>query len=171
MLFFCQIREYWKIEEFICNFKTNILSRTFLRNCQLDWVQTMHKEEFKDIKGAIRIRISKKNTIQWPKEKVPKNKQRSTKHTHKTKDRVTRIPLKTGGELRCSGRVGNSCSTSGTRRVNLVTNPMISHEWGKDLEIFTTSGTYLWSFLTQILHNGQPSHGGHRKTFEVITST
>jgi hypothetical protein len=56
---------------------------------------------------------------------------RSTKHTHKTKDRVTRIPLKTGGELRCSGRVSNSCSTSGTRRVNLVTNPMISHEWGK----------------------------------------
>jgi len=25
--------------------------------------------------------------------------------THKTKDRVTRTPLKTGGELRCSGRV------------------------------------------------------------------
>ena len=29
-------------------------------------------------------------------------KQRSTKLTHKTKDRVTRTPLKTGGELRCS---------------------------------------------------------------------
>jgi hypothetical protein len=28
-------------------------------------------------------------------------KQRSTKHTHKTKDRVTRTPLKTGGELMC----------------------------------------------------------------------
>jgi hypothetical protein len=26
------------------------------------------------------------------------------KHTHKTKDRVTRTPLKTGGELRCPGR-------------------------------------------------------------------
>jgi hypothetical protein len=25
--------------------------------------------------------------------------------THKTKDRVTRTPLKTEGELRCSGRV------------------------------------------------------------------
>jgi len=34
-----------------------------------------------------------------------KDKQRSTKHTHKTKDRETRTPLKTGGELRCSGRV------------------------------------------------------------------
>jgi stalled ribosome rescue protein Dom34 len=26
-------------------------------------------------------------------------------------------PQKTGGELRCSGRVSSSCSTSGTRRV------------------------------------------------------
>jgi len=30
----------------------------------------------------------KKNT-QWPKEKVQKDKQRSTKHTYKTKDGVT----------------------------------------------------------------------------------
>ena len=44
-------------------------------------------------------------TTQWLKEKVPKDKQRSTKHTHKTKDRVTRTPLKTGGETECSGRV------------------------------------------------------------------
>jgi hypothetical protein len=28
---------------------------------------------------------------------VQKDKQRSTKHTYKTKDRVTRTPLKTGG--------------------------------------------------------------------------
>jgi hypothetical protein len=46
-------------------------------------------------------------------------------------------------ELRCSGRVGSSCSTSGTRRVNLDTNPLISHEWGKDRDVFTTtSGTW-----------------------------
>ena len=25
--------------------------------------------------------------------------------------------------------------------------------------------------MTQIFHNGQPSHGGDRKTFEVMTST
>ena len=68
-----------------------------------------------------------KNT-QWPKEKVQKDKQRSTKHTYKTKDRVTRTPLKTGGELRCSGRVSNSCSISDTRRVTLLTNPVISRE-------------------------------------------
>ena len=64
----------------------------------------------------------------WPKVKVQKDKQRSTKHTHKTKDRVTRTPLKTGDEARCSGRVSRSCSTSRTRRVNLVTNLVISHE-------------------------------------------
>ena len=29
------------------------------------------------------------------------------------------------GQLRCSGRVGNSCSTSGTRRCTLVTSPII----------------------------------------------
>jgi hypothetical protein len=38
------------------------------------------------------------------KEKLQKDKQRSTKHAYKTKDRVTRTPLKIGGELRCSGR-------------------------------------------------------------------
>jgi hypothetical protein len=32
-------------------------------------------------------------TTQWPKEKVQKDKQRFTKHTYKTKDRVTRTPL------------------------------------------------------------------------------
>ena len=39
-------------------------------------------------------------TTHWPKEKVQKDKQRSTKHIHKTKDRVTETPLKTRGELK-----------------------------------------------------------------------
>jgi hypothetical protein len=54
-------------------------------------------------------------------------------------------PTKSQGELGCSGRVNSSCSTSGTRRVNLVTNPVISHEWGKDWEVLMTSGTYMLS--------------------------
>ena len=45
--------------------------------------------------------IEKEQTTQWSKEKVRKDKQRSTKHTYKTKDRVTWTPPKTGGELRC----------------------------------------------------------------------
>jgi hypothetical protein len=89
--------------------------------------------------------IEEEQTTQWPKEKVQKDKQRSTKHTYKTKDRVTRTPVKTGGELMCSGRVSSSYSTSGTRRVNLVINPVISREWGMEREVFTTSGTYPWS--------------------------
>jgi len=115
--------------------------------------------------------IKEEQTTKWPNEKGQKDKQRSTTHTYKTKDRVTRTPLKTGRELRCSGRVSSSCSTSGTRRVNLDTNPVIRREWGKDREVFTTSGTYPWSFVTHIFHNGQPSHGGDRKIFEVMTST
>jgi hypothetical protein len=66
-------------------------------------------------KGVIRIRKSKKNRQRNGQEK--KDKQRSTKHTHKTKDRVTRTPLKTGGELRCSEMGSSSCSISGTCRV------------------------------------------------------
>jgi hypothetical protein len=34
----------------------------------------------------------------------------------------------------------------------------------------STSGTYPWSFVTQIFHNGQPSHGDDRKISEVMTS-
>ena len=58
-------------------------------------------------------------------------------------------------------------ATSGTRRVNLVTDPVNSREWGKDREVFTTSGTYPWSFATPIFNNGQPSpvlfHMEHKK--------
>jgi len=103
--------------------------------------------------------IEEEQTTQWT----------NAKHTHKTKDRVTRTPLKTGGELRWSGRVSSSGSTNGTRRVNLVTNPVISREWGKDWEVFATSWTYPWSFVTHIFHNGQPSHGGDCTIFEVMT--
>jgi hypothetical protein len=57
--------------------------------------------------------------------------------TYKTKDhREIRTPLKPGSESRCSGRVVSSCCTSCTRRVNLVTHPVISHKWGKDREVF-----------------------------------
>ena len=40
--------------------------------------------------------IEEEQKTQWPKEKGQKDKQRSTKHTHKTKDRVTRTLLKIG---------------------------------------------------------------------------
>ena len=65
-----------------------------------------YEEEFEDTKGLVRIRISRENRQHNDrKKKYKRTKQRSKKHTHKTKDRVTRTPLKTGSELRCSGRV------------------------------------------------------------------
>jgi hypothetical protein len=51
-------------------------------------------------RGNQNLYIDDEPTTQWPKEKVQKDKQRSTKHTHKTNDRVTRTPLKSGIELR-----------------------------------------------------------------------
>ena len=71
-----------------------------------------------------------------------------------------------GGELMCSGRISSSWSAYGTHRANLVIMSMISHQWEKDRIVITTNGTHPWSFVTQILRNGQPSHGGDRKTVE-----
>jgi hypothetical protein len=34
---------------------------------------------------------------------------------------------------------------------------VISHEWGKDREVFTTSRTYPWSFLTYIPYRSTKS--------------
>ena len=53
-----------------------------------------NQEEFEDTKGVMRIHKSKNNRQNNGQKK--RDKQRSTKHTHKTKDRVTRTPLKTG---------------------------------------------------------------------------
>jgi hypothetical protein len=78
------------------------------------------QKEFEDTKVVIRIRKSKKNRQH--------NGQKDKQHTHTTKGRVTRTPLSTGGKLRSSGRVSSSCSTSGIRRVNLVTNSVLSHK-------------------------------------------
>ena len=61
-------------------------------------------EELEDTEGVIRIHISKKNRQHNGQKK--KDKQRSTKHTHKTKDQVTRTPLKTGGGWVNSGGPG-----------------------------------------------------------------
>ena len=44
-------------------------------------------------RGNQNLYIEEEQTTQWPKEKAQKDKQRSTKHTYKTKDRVTRTPL------------------------------------------------------------------------------
>jgi hypothetical protein len=59
----------------------------------------------------------------------------------KTKHWSKRASLNTGGELVCSWRV--SSSTCITRRITLVTNPVISYEWGKDRSVIMTNGTII----------------------------
>jgi hypothetical protein len=56
-------------------------------------------------KGQSETVNRRRTATQRPNEKVQKDKQRSTKHTYKTKDRATRTPLNTGGEHRCSGNI------------------------------------------------------------------
>jgi regulator of extracellular matrix RemA (YlzA/DUF370 family) len=50
-------------------------------------------------------------------------------------------PYKTLGvsEVRSSGRIHDSCSTNGTSLVILDSNPVISHERGKDRIVVTTN--------------------------------
>ena len=65
------------------------------------------------------------------------------------KDRVTRTPLITGGELRCSGWKNNSCSTSGTLRVILATTPVITYKcWHETVVKYTMTNLkpILWQF-------------------------
>ena len=67
------------------------------------------------------------------KRKSTNNDQQNITQSHKTKDRETRTPLKKGDELKCLGSVDGSRSTSDTRRVTLVTNPVITHEVRRNL--------------------------------------
>ena len=72
--------------------------------------------------------------------------------TYKTKDRVTRTPLNTGGELRCSGRVSSSCSTNDTRRVNLVvTNPEYIY---RSFELVLKGRPYHFKYNGKTILNG-----------------
>ena len=73
---------------------------SFFHNCP--WLSLIHRiktyryvqEEFEYTNGVNQNPyIEEEQTTQWPKEKVQKNKQQ---HTHKAKNRITRIPLKTG---------------------------------------------------------------------------
>ena len=70
-------------------------------------------------------------------------------YTYKTKDRVTRTPLKPEGEFRCSGKVSSSSSTSDIRQVNIrcrnvihctyIESCIIRQEWSKNTMGMTRS--------------------------------
>jgi hypothetical protein len=91
------------------------LGQTLLTN--MKWISDFSAEEFGDTNGLIIIRKTKKDRQH--------NGQKEHKIARKTKDRVKRTPLTTGAELMCSRNVSSSYSTSSTRRVTLVTNPVI----------------------------------------------
>ena len=63
------------------------------------------EEEYEDTKGVIRIRKTKDRQHNG---QTKKDKQRLTKYTHKTKNRVTRTLQNTGSELIFTGRVNIS---------------------------------------------------------------
>jgi hypothetical protein len=80
-----------------------------------------------------------------------------------------RSPTKERCELRCSRRVCRSWFISGTRRVNIVIPDTKSC-----MSKWPWSAFDKWNILvvivTQIYHNGEPSHSGDRNIFEVMTS-
>ena len=99
-----------------CNFKRHQSSSMYLNGKVVDFFQFKGRDRrvWRYQKGNQDPYIEEEQTAQWPKETAQKDKQRSTKHTYQNKNRVTRTPLKTGGELRCSGRVSSSCTISDT---------------------------------------------------------
>jgi hypothetical protein len=56
-------------------------------------IAELSKKILKIPKGQSESYIEDEKKTQWPKEKLQKDKQRSTKHTYKTKGRVTRVPV------------------------------------------------------------------------------
>ena len=61
------------------------------------YVHHLYSKEFEETKGLIKISKSKKDRQHnGQKKKKQKHKQRSTKHTYKTKDYVMRTTLKSG---------------------------------------------------------------------------
>ena len=92
--------------------------------------------------------IEEEQTTQWPKEKVQKDKQRSTKHTYKTEDRVTRTALKTGSTI---------LLMSLTQRITTMPDTRVG--------ILLTCGKHLPE------HNIEPRErvGQHRTSFSPVT--
>ena len=113
-------------------------------------VSSTNKSDLQDITAIVMKEefVNRKrtdNTMTKRKETKGQTTIYKTIHGNKTVEKWP--PQKTGDGFRCFWRISSSCITSGTRRVSLVANPVISIEWGEDREMLT-SGTYPWSFVT-----------------------
>jgi len=85
----------------------NTIIYNYVLSCAMKWYIIYIWRVWRYQRGNHNPYIEEEYTTHRPKEKGQMDKQRSTKHTYKTKDRVTRTPQQTGGELRCSGRVSS----------------------------------------------------------------
>jgi len=91
------------------------------------WGFSVVPEEFEDTNGVIKICNSKKDRHHNDQTKKDKRTNNNLQNiTHKSKDRITRTPLKTGGEHRCAGKVNSTCSTSGTHVSNIILTSLFS---------------------------------------------
>ena len=101
------------------------------------------------------VYIEEEQTIQWQK-KVQKDEQRSTKHTNKTKDRVTRTPLKTGvNKIVDSGCIYEWKLTRyyiGNGRTILPCNESPNALYNKLLLIRATIVLYVWTLLLEVVY-------------------
>jgi hypothetical protein len=69
-------------------------------------------------------------------------KQRGNQNPYIEEAQTTQCPKEKGGLTQVLQKGRQFCSTSDTRCVNSVTNPVISHEWGKNREV----NSVLWLF-------------------------
>jgi hypothetical protein len=136
----CWIQVSWRKASSICSDFDTLPSSSCI-----NILSTTYQEEFEDTKGVIRIPNSKKNRQHNGQKKKYKRTNNDLQNIH--------IKQKIEYELKCSGRVSSSCSTSGTRHVNLITNPVSWMRKGSG----SVYNEWNISFVTQIFHSGQPS--------------
>jgi hypothetical protein len=102
------------------------------------------KTSLKIPKGQSVSYIEEEQIAQWPKEKVQKDKQRSTKPTYKTKDRVKRTPLRTGELIRVylCFRLIKTCDW---KVKDVVLKPNTKYWW--DMTSNSSPITIIWQVL------------------------
>jgi hypothetical protein len=104
---FSGVRSTWYLVLCVCfvdrlfffDIRILITSGIFRLFLQAAFYDTMYDKKNLKIPKEQSASVYWRRTDTMAKGKVQKDKQRSIKHTHKTKERVTRTPLKTGGEL------------------------------------------------------------------------
>ena len=98
------------------------------------------------------VGVKTNRTTFYAKIAVDITEQKPWRHVIWQHEQPTYMSKKAGCELRYSGIVSSSCSTSGTIRVNLVTNSVLSNKWKKNRLETTKNGTYAWSYKLHVFN-------------------